>query len=131
MKIFIALLALLVALVLVPTAAAGKATATVTLDQASPSFGDTVTFTATYDLNERYGLPYMVLDCFQDGAHVYSGGTGFGWGAYPAGGSAFTLASTLWTSGPANCKTTFYGLNQDGSRWQEVRGVALEFDVGG
>ena len=112
---------LVLALVLVPAALAGKGgnggkpsggTSTISPPlevndlngDRSPNWGDTVTFDVSTTATDR---PYVSLNCYQNGVWVYSASAGF-FPDYPWGQN-FTLAtSSTWTSGAGDCTATLY-----------------------
>lgn len=114
MKKILVLLVMLAALllVLVPAASAEKMSGTITLDQAAPAHGDTVTFTVTTSGVDR---AYLIVNCYQDGAWVLAGQ------GIPS--SSFTLASGWWTSGPGECTATIGSLNPDATRYRKLASV--------
>lgn len=145
----LAALVLVVSLALVPAALAGKPTAgggggggghkTTTSYTGSfvatnpimvsdangdnaPNFGDGITFNVTS--NATY---YSVeLDCSQNGAVVFRQVVGFGLGW--TWSQTYTLRSTMWTGGAANCTAVLYASNADGSNRQNL--ASLTFAVG-
>jgi hypothetical protein len=55
--------------------------------------------------------PHVSLKCYQAGAMVYSGQTGY-YASYPwPWTQTFTLSSGSWTSGAADCDATLYYFN--------------------
>lgn len=113
------LIAILVVGLIAGTAFAGKGTKggggnTFTLvmvddingDQA-PNYAETITF----DLSTSASKPYVNVRCYQGTAFVYDGWVGYYAGAWFD--KAFTLASTTWTGGAANCvaRLVTYGKN--------------------
>jgi hypothetical protein len=138
----IALVASVLALLFVPAALAGKggggkggggqAGGGGSLTQHSPftdldgdgllSFGDQVTFDVSTTATDQ---PMVRVDCYQAGTHVYWASAGF-YASYPwQWAQNFTLKSTYWTSGAANCTATLY--MYDGRRYQDLTSIA--FDV--
>jgi hypothetical protein len=63
-----------------------------------PNYSETVTFTVTTTATDK---PYVSVRCYQDSAFVYDGWAGFFVGAWF--GQTFTLSSTSWSSGGADC----------------------------
>jgi hypothetical protein len=58
--------------------------------------------------------PFVRLDCYQNGTWVYTASAGF-FPAYPWSRN-YTLASTSWMSGAADCTATLYSTSNGGSR---------------
>jgi hypothetical protein len=88
----------------------------------SPNFGDQITFSVTS--NATY---YNVeLDCSQNGAVVFRQVVGFGLGW--TWSQNYTLRSSMWTGGAANCTAVLYASNADGSNRQNL--ASLGFPVG-
>lgn len=81
----------------------------VLLDSADsrPNVGDQVTF----DLTTAAAEPFVNVRCYQGDAFVYDGWAGFFDGAWF--GQTFTLSSTYWQSGDADCRARLikYGRN--------------------
>lgn len=145
----LAAVAIVVTLVLVPAALAGKPTAggsgggggghkatsytgsfvgtnPVMVSDANgnnaPDYGDGITFTVTS--NSTY---YSVeLDCSQNGAVVFRQVVGFGLGW--TWSQTYTLRSNMWTGGGANCTAVLFASNADGSNRQNL--ASLSFAVG-
>jgi hypothetical protein len=130
--------ALVLALVLVPAAVAargggGKPGGTsgsssvsqpvMVTDTGTPglSYGDTVTFTVSTSAS----VPSVELDCYQNGAIVYQGTTGY-YATYMWSNN-YTLKSFVWKSGAADCTATLYSTNKNGSR---TTLATLSFHVG-
>ena len=101
-------------------ALAGKAalTGTITLDQPAPAYGDTVTFTTTYDSRLSHGNNgvHIRVVCEQDGVIVYDWTRGTS--------QTFTLAAEAlpgvivgtWSRGAADCEARLeYYKSSDGS----------------
>ena len=123
-------------LALVPTALAGKggggkpsggsttstALKVVPLDGATaPYFGGRITF----ELNTSAEKPYVNVRCYQGTAFVYDS-----WAAFYSGawfGTAFTLSSTYWTGGAANCTARLVTYSRNGA---ERTNATLNFNVG-
>ncbi len=72
--------------------------------------GQQVTFTVTTSATTS---PFVSLDCYQGGVWVYAASAGF-FAAYPWP-QVFTLASTTWMSGAADCTARLYS-TKDGTR---------------
>jgi hypothetical protein len=98
--------------------------AVATAEVAGPSYGDTVTFNVATTSTDR---PYVLLNCYQDGAWVYAAQAGF-WPTYPWG-QTFVLAANSWTGGSASCTARLGVLNADGTRFREL--ATTSFDVAG
>jgi hypothetical protein len=73
-----------------------------------PQWGDQVTF----DVSTTAAYPAVELDCYQSGVQVYGAVQGVG-PSYPY--HPFTLSSTAWTGGAADCTATLYSVNKNGS----------------
>jgi hypothetical protein len=124
---FAPIAALVLALVLVPAAVAGKGVTSgkpggggsssgsvslVMTDENSngvPNWGETVTFTVSTTATSR---PFVSLSCYQSGVRVYS----FSAGIFPdyAWTQTYTLRSSNWTGGPADCTATGYYFTSNG-----------------
>ena len=134
---FSLLAALVLALVLVPTALAGKGhspksgsgSSSLTLVMVNdanggnglPNWGDTVTFKVSTTATSQ---PSVIADCYQNGALVYRH-YGFFYGD-PSPSQNFVLQSYAWTSGAADCTATLYYINR---KLQEVDLATLSFHV--
>ena len=134
------LLALLIALALVPSAFAGKGggnggknksyTGTISgpvmvsdaNSNGAPNWADGVTF------NVSSNAPYyfVEVDCSQSGTLVYQSAIGF----YPGWpwSKTFYLQSAAWSGGAADCSARLYSSNSDGSNQQTL--ATLSFSVG-
>jgi hypothetical protein len=73
-----------------------------------PQWGDQVTF----DVSTTAASPAIELDCSQSGVLVYRAVQGVG-PSYPY--HPFILSSTAWTGGAADCTSTLYNVNKNGS----------------
>jgi hypothetical protein len=99
--------------------------ASVTLDQSAPRYGDSVTFTEVYGTvyhgraPQYPNQPSTQLDCLQNGVRVYSENTwtpnktnlGHGWWQSVAGPfvlAAFGGNGLTWSGGAATCYATLY-----------------------
>ncbi len=67
-----------------------------------PHHGQQVTFKVTTSASR----PFVSLNCYQGGAHVYTSSAGF-FPDYPWSRN-FTLASMSWTGGAADCTARLY-----------------------
>lgn len=128
-----ALPAVLVALALavVPAAVAGKgkpgggsssSLSVVVLNSPDglPHHGGQVTFDVSTTATTR---PYVQLDCSQGGALVYSASAGF-YDAYPwPWDRNFTLSSSYWTGGAADCTAQLTYWN--GRRWSTLTSIGF------
>jgi hypothetical protein len=87
----------------------------------SPNWGDTITFNVSTSVT----WPSVEVDCSQNGALVYQGIVGF----YPtyAWSRDYTLQSSLWTGGAADCTARLYTTGKNGSQ-QTL--ATLSFSVG-
>ena len=117
-----AVVALVLALMIVPAALAAKggkpagggSTASVNLvvlgsTDGQPHWGQQVTFTVSTTATDR---PFVGLQCYQGGARVYSMSAGF-FADYPFT-KTYTLSSSYWTSGAADCTATLYYFTSNG-----------------
>ena len=121
----LALVALVLSLALVPAAFAGKgggkpsggsSTSTVSepvmvtdVGTLGLSAGDTITF----NVSTSASWPSVQLDCYQNGALLYTATRGF-YATYMWSDN-YQLESQYWTSGAANCTATLYNTNKNGS----------------
>ena len=74
------------------------------------NWGEKLTFTVSTTTTTR---PFVSLECFQGGARVYSMSAGF-FADYPFT-TTYTLSSSYWTGGAANCTASLYYTNAKGS----------------
>jgi hypothetical protein len=81
---------------------------TATTTTSEPHWNDQVTFEVFTTVTDR---PYVLLNCYQDGAWVLASQAGF-YPLFPFGQS-FTLASSAWTGGAGDCTATL-GMNSAG-----------------
>ena len=86
----------------------------------APSWGQVVTFDVTTAVDQ----PYVTLNCYQDGAWVYSMTAG-AWPEAP-GSHYFTLSSSAWAGGAADCSAN---LHATGSNGKTVSLATLPFHV--
>jgi hypothetical protein len=122
LRVTLALACLLAAIVAAPVAGLS---ASITLDQSAPRYGDSVTFTEVYGTvyhgrQPQYpNQPSTQLDCLQNGVRVYSENTwtlnktnlGHGWWQSVAGPfvlAAYGANGLTWSSGAASCSATLY-----------------------
>jgi hypothetical protein len=86
------------------------------------SYGDQVTFSVTSTATYYF----VELDCSQSGTVVERETNGFyvGW----PWSKNYTLSSTAWSGGAANCTATLYSSNSDGSNRQNL--ATESFSVG-
>lgn len=75
---------------------------------AEPSWGGLVTFEVTTEADR----PFVNVRCYQGGAFVYDGWHGFFDSYVPE--PTFTLASTYWTSGEADCTARLVEWSRNG-----------------
>ena len=73
-----------------------------------PNWADQVTF----DVTTTAKNPYVNVRCYQGEAFVYDGWAGFFDGAWF--GQTFTLSSSYWTSGDADCKARLVRFARNG-----------------
>lgn len=85
-----------------------------------PHWGQTVTFDVTTTVSQ----PYVTLNCFQNGAQVYTMTAGF-YASYPFT-HYYTLSSSSWTSGAADCTADLHYSTSSGKR---VTLATLSFPV--
>jgi hypothetical protein len=78
-------------------------------------WGNQVTFAVSTNATDR---PYVLLNCYQDGGWVYAAQAGF-YPSYPFA-QGFTLASTAWTGGAADCTARLGTLNPYGTKFREL-----------
>ena len=93
--------------------AAAKPGNSLALDQASPSFGDTISFTVA----ATFPVPQVNALCYQDETLVYSGLGNV------SNGFSMNLASVSWTSGAAECVASLYEWNSHAGKakvWAEI-----------
>lgn len=86
----------------------GSSTSSVTLvllDSADtmPNYGEHVTFEVSTTATDR---PFVQLDCYQGGTRIYSMSAGF-FPDYPFT-TTYTLRSSYWTGGDADCTAVLY-----------------------
>jgi len=75
----------------------------------SPNVGDTISFNVSTTATDK---PWVKVNCNQGGSWVYTSSAGF-FAAY-AWAPNFTLSSTMWTSGAADCTATLYKVGSNG-----------------
>ena len=77
-------------------------------------WGQHVTFNTTSSATYYF----VRLDCYQNGVWVYEQSLGMyvGW----LWTKNFTLASSAWSGGAANCNAVLYSTNADGSNFQSL-----------
>jgi len=129
-----ALIALLIVGLVAGTALAGKgkpsgggtssiAMVPVPATDAVTTHGDQVTFNVSTTATTQ---PMVKLECFQGGTLVYTASAGF-YPDYPwQWAQIFTLESSVWTSGAADCTGTLYFFN--GRRYSNLS--TTTFNVG-
>ena len=79
-----------------------------TTSSSGAHWNDQVTFAVSTTATDR---PYVLLNCYQNGVWVLASQAGF-YPLYPFGQN-FTLASSAWTAGAADC-TAILGMNSAG-----------------
>ena len=89
---------------------------------AGPSVGDNVTFAVQTSATDR---PYILLNCYQ-GRDWVSTAQSFYSSTNPP---IFTLSSSGWTSGAAQCTARLGKLNADGTRFTDL--ASTTFSVSG
>jgi hypothetical protein len=91
------------------TGGGGKATGTLDLEVLNSSdqvahYGDQVTFTIVTSVSK----PLVAVNCYQGGSEVYAASAGF-YPEYPwPQDQIFTLRSSVWTGGTADCTARLY-----------------------
>jgi hypothetical protein len=75
----------------------------------APAWNNDITFT----VNTSATYPYVQVNCYQNGALVYSNSKGM-FAAYPWGHD-FVLSSYYWTGGAANCTAELYTSTKRGT----------------
>ncbi len=85
-----------------------------------PHYGQQVTFSVSTSATDR---PYVLLNCYQNGVWLYAAQAGF-YPAYPFS-RVFTLASTAWTGGAADCTATLGVNNSDGTRFTKLASTSF------
>ena len=74
-------------------------------------YGQLVTFNVSAPGIDK---PMVKVDCYQSGVYVYWASAGF-YDGYPwAWNQVFTLSSTYWTGGAADCTATLYYPTRNG-----------------
>lgn len=96
----------------------------VTTESANPRFGDQVTFAVSTTATDR---PYVVLNCYQGGAWVYTAQAGF-YAVNPFG-TTFTLASGWWTGGQADCTATLGMNSAGGTKFTRLASTSFHVDA--
>ena len=120
----------LVALIGAVAAAPVGADPSITLNEPSPVYGQSVTFSATYpkEATRKVGRqqmwnPAVQVDCYQDYAHVFSGNNAFFKDTHNADGSLSGVSGSIvlgtlanentWTGGAASCVATLFYFGHD------------------
>jgi len=85
-----------------------------------PHWGNQVTFAVSTTATDR---PYVLLNCYQNGAWLYAAQAGF-YASYPFS-QVFTLSSTAWTGGAADCKARLGKLNAYGTKFTELASTSF------
>jgi hypothetical protein len=75
----------------------------------SANAGATISFNVSTTATDK---PWVKLNCYQGGSWVYTSSAGF-FASY-AWAPNFTLASTTWLSGAADCTATLYKIGSNG-----------------
>jgi hypothetical protein len=86
----------------------------------APNHGETVTF----DLSISADKPYVNVRCYQGTAFVYDGWVGYYDGAWFA--QSFTLSSSYWASGAADCTARLVTWSKNG---RERTHATMDFHV--
>ena len=96
----------------------GKSSSSLTLVVLAPpdaNYGEQVTFEVSTTATDK---PLVRLECSQGGTLVYSASAGF-YDGYPwPWAQNFTLSSSYWTGGAADCTATLYHF--DGRRYRDL-----------
>ena len=73
----------------------------------------------TFDVTSSARYSFVRVDCYQATVWVYEQSTGFyvGW---PLDQRTFTLRSSVWTGGAADCTALLYSTDADGSNFQSL-----------
>jgi hypothetical protein len=100
----------------------GSSAGTLSAQSASPKVGDNVTFDVQTAATDR---PYILLNCYQGRNWIY-GAQAFYSSTNPP---IFTLSSSGWTSGTAECTARLGKLNADGTRFTDL--ASTTFSVSG
>jgi hypothetical protein len=87
-----------------------------------PHYGQSVTFSVSTTATDR---PFVLLDCYQNGAWVYTSTVGY-FPSYPWD-QFFTLTSGNWTGGAANCTATLESISN--KTLKETNLATLSFPV--
>lgn len=88
-----------------------------------PHWGQHVRFDVTTTATTQ---PHVSLQCSQDGTLVYSAQTGY-YDGYPwPATQTFTLASSMWTGGAADCTARLYSLSNSGSTTLATKAIHVE-----
>ena len=74
------------------------------------NYGDQVTF----EVETEVERPFVSVKCYQDGDRVYSSSAGFFDGYAWPWAQTFTLRSSMWTGGAADCTATLYYVRSSG-----------------
>lgn len=89
---------------------------------AAANWNDTVTFTVTATTDR----PFVSVNCYQNGAWVYTASAGF-FADYPWP-ATYTLSGGSWPSGGASCTARLYSTSSGGSRTTTL--ATMSFAVG-
>ena len=84
-------------------------TTTRSTSEALPHWGGQITFDVATSATDK---PYVNVRCYQGSAFVYDG-----WGGFYAGnwsGQIYTLSSTYWTGGEADCDAALVMFGKNG-----------------
>ena len=76
-----------------------------------PGYGDQVTFAFSTSTTDN---PQVKLYCYQNGVWVYWNSASFS-PDFPAGAKNFTLSSSYWTGGAADCTATLWYMAANGN----------------
>lgn len=98
-----------ISLVIVSSSSASTSTEA-TAFTSGAHWGDIVTF----DVSTAASSPYITLNCYQNGAWVYTMSAG-AWPEAP-GTHYFTLSSSAWKSGAANCSADLHSSASNGKK---------------
>jgi hypothetical protein len=81
-------------------------------DDGGANWGEQVTF----QLSTSASQPYVDVSCYQGGSLVYASSAGF-FAGYPwPWTTTFTLRSSSWTAGAADCAARMYSVSNNGRK---------------
>jgi hypothetical protein len=89
-----------------------------------PRWNDKVTFAVSTVATDR---PYVLLNCYQNGVWVLASQAGF-YADYPFG-TSFTLASSAWMAGAADCTATLGTNSAGGTKFTKLASTSFHVDA--